>query len=80
MMEHDNMRKKECTHVCVTGSPCYTVGKKMYWGNKEKRKKEIKWLIKGSCCGSLVTNTISIHEDAGSIPGLNWWIKYLALP
>ena len=25
MMEHDNVRKKECTHVRVTGSPCCTV-------------------------------------------------------
>ena len=25
MMEHDNVRKKECIHVCVTGSPCCTV-------------------------------------------------------
>ena len=28
MKEHDNMRKKECIHVSVTGSPCCTVGKK----------------------------------------------------
>ena len=27
-MEHDNVRKKECMHVCVIGSPCCTVGKK----------------------------------------------------
>ena len=29
MMEHDNVRKKkkERMHVCVTGSPCCTVGK-----------------------------------------------------
>ena len=25
MTEHDNARKKECAHVCVTGSPCCTV-------------------------------------------------------
>ena len=25
MMEHENVRKKECIHVCVTGSPCCTV-------------------------------------------------------
>ena len=26
-MEHHNVRKKECIHVCETGSPCYTVRK-----------------------------------------------------
>jgi len=25
MKEHDNVKKKECIHVCVTGSPCYIV-------------------------------------------------------
>ena len=30
-------KKKECIHVCVTGSPCCTVEKKMYWGNNSKK-------------------------------------------
>ena len=44
MMEHDNRKKKECIHVCVTGSPCSTVGKKKCIGEittkklKKKRK------------------------------------------
>ena len=27
-----------------------------------------------------VKNVLSIHEDEGSIPGLDWWVNDLALP
>ena len=31
----------ECVHVCVSGSPCCTVEKKLHWGNKNLKKKKI---------------------------------------
>ena len=33
-----------------------------------------------SCCGSVVMNLTSTHEDASLIPGLTQWVRDLALP
>ena len=37
-------------------------------------------MLGSSHCGSVVTNSTSIHEDVGLIPGLSQWVKDPALP
>ena len=39
-----------------------------------------KQMLWSSHCGSLETNLTSVHEVAGSIPGLAQWVKDLLLP
>ena len=37
-------------------------------------------MFQSSHCGSAETNLTSIHEDVGLNPGLNQWVRDLALP
>ena len=49
---------------------------------KKKKKKGIKppKQTRSSCCGSVVTNSTSIHKYVGLILGFTQWVKDLALP
>ena len=47
---------------------------------KERAGTSVSLLFGSSHRGSAETNLTSIHEDAGSIPSLNQWVKDLRIP
>ena len=54
----------------------YSTGKRLsMWKFRQKKMEN-----RSSRHGSVVINPTCVHEDAGLIPGLDQWIKDLALP
>ena len=51
----------------------------LIFGNSICNREILKLGFGNSCCGSLVTNPTSIHENEGSVSGFTKWVKDLAL-
>ena len=71
------MTESTCHHEILSFLKTETVSSLSVWHTVMLNKS---LLNRSSHCGSVVTNPTSIHEDVGLIPGLDQWVKGLALP